>query len=1062
MIYRTSRILLEIVGVAIGGLLVVAALTIWRLSLAPLEGRFIRPVIERTINEADLGFAVKVTDARIEWRGFRPVLDLHFQGVNVSGQGGAAVGGFQDGTLGISVRQLVFGHAGVVTIDIHRPEITIVRDKSDHYALALGPGAAGREQSSNAAAAPAAAAGSSATNAFVALLQRFVEAPNDRSQVGRLQRVRLVDGRVLIDDRKLGLTWSVSKVNVDVLRTEGDVTAKIGTILDLPGSHARLSGQARYSPAGGKTQLSLDIDGLELAAAAPLANSLAPLSALAVPVSGRIHATLDHAGGLIEGGATLNGGPGKVVLPDYYPEPLAVQALGIDLHLTDGYRQLVLDRISIDLGDARMSATGTATFDGPSVAIDAKFDVANVPLARFDAIWPHGFAVGGRDWVIGHIPGGVIRNGTVHLSASGRTDAPDTIQATVLKGEFDYAGLEVHYFPPLPPVKSIAGHGVFDTRGMDLTIDSGTLQDIAVSGGAIALRGFDRDDRSIDVALSLDGPLRSALVVLDTKPLGYAHDLGIDPDLAFGHMNARANFSFPLVKTLTFRQIALGVKGRLDGVAVAGAVGRRDVTDGALDIALDKAGMTLAGKAKLSGVGVSLDWRENFEASQPTRSRIAFRSEVDDSGRSALAIVPPEIVTLHGAIGVDGLVTIARAGGTTLAATLDLGKASVGIDRFGLDKPAGEAATAGLSLEFVGDTIRRVSRLTIASHSLNLSGTADFAPDGSLSHAELPRVMTPRNDFALTVDAPAADSGAYTIAIKGSKLDLVPLLADKTPSPDSSSHTPLLDLTLALDRVLTGKENGLDAVQGSLRLAGGRLEQASLTAVAGKPVRFNFSPEGDVIALHFTAEDAGGALAGLDLTRGVRGGVLRLNGETNRSDGPRLTTGTIDMWNFRLTDAPIIARLVNAISLTGFMDLLTGQGLGFDRLSAGMSFADGKISFRDGRSAGALGIGFEGTVDLDQDKVALKGTVVPVDTFNRIVAAVPLLGDILTGGSRGGFFGWTYTVDGPTNDPSVSVNPLSMFAPGFLRNLFFLGPSAPAPKLDAAPESAAPPQPPGG
>jgi len=195
-------------------------------------------------------------------------------------------------------------------------------------------------------------------------------------------------------------------------------------------------------------------------------------------------------------------------------------------------------------------------------------------------------------------------------------------------------------------------------------------------------------------------------------------------------------------------------------------------------------------------------------------------------------------------------------------------------------------------------------------------------------------------------------------------------------------------------------------------------------------------------------------LWGLGLTRGVKGGTLHLDGATDPGHSPWRTTGTLDLRNFRLTDAPIAARLVNAVSPTGFMDLLRGQGLNFDRLSAEVDYADGKIGLRDGRSAGAFGISFEGNVDLDHDKIALKGTIVPVDTFNKIVAAIPIIGDALTGGSRGGFLGWTYSVAGATNDPQVSVNPLSVFAPGFLRNLFFLGPEQPKPKGQ---DAAAPP-----
>jgi hypothetical protein len=54
-----------------------------------------------------------------------------------------------------------------------------------------------------------------------------------------------------------------------------------------------------------------------------------------------------------------------------------------------------------------------------------------------------------------------------------------------------------------------------------------------------------------------------------------------------------------------------------------------------------------------------------------------------------------------------------------------------------------------------------------------------------------------------------------------------------------------------------------------------------------------------------------------------------------------------------------------------------------------------------------------------------------------VISSIPLIGDILTGGAGGGLFAFTYTIRGSFADPSVSVNPLSVLAPGFLRRLFF-------------------------
>ena len=1032
MIYRTGWLLLEIAGVLIGGVLVLAAIAVWRLSTAPVEARFIRPYLEQAINDANLGFTVQLAETRIEWHHFRPVLGVNFKGVSVTAPDGRPVAALQDGTLGISVKQLVFGRFSVVEIDLRKPEMTVVRSQDDHFAVRIGHGAGD---------VPASADGNAD---FGTVLQRFIEEPNDQSQFGRLRRVHLVDGKVTIDDRKLGISWSAPNVDIDIARGPKQTNAKVSVMLDLPHHAAHLAGQARYVRADGKIHLTLNVDDFDAAAAAPLAQALAPLSALAIPVGGRVQAILDKGGDLLTAQADLHGEQGQFVYPDWYSTPLALKAVDLKLRLADT-QHLVLDQMGIDLGDAKIKVTGTADFTGANIAIDAKADIANIPLARFDAIWPHGMAVGGRDWVTTHIPVGVINTATLRVAASGPQADPAQIQTTTVAGAFDYTGMEVQYFPSLPPIRGIAGHATFDAARMDLSIDSGMLEDIAVSKGVIAMTGLDQDDREIDIGLTAQGPAKTLLTILDMKPLGYAHDIGLDPAGASGKLDLRTSFRFPLIKSLLFRQIELGVKGTLDGIAAANVVGTRGVSDGAVMLVLDKTGMSLAGTAKMSGVPISFDWKESFLQSDKIRSHINFAAEPDDAGRAALALAPPDPVALKGKIAVKGAVTVDRAHNTTLDATADIGQADLSIDKFGLKKPEGEAGTADVSLIFNGDTIRRVPKLKIASSSLNLQGQVDFGADGSLQHAAFPRFASKRNDLALTVDAKPGAPQTYVLSAKGAQFDATPLLNAKSDG-QPSTHTPHLEMTVALDRLLTGAETKLDNVNGTLTLSGGRLDRADIKAVAGKPFTLSYLPDGDVIALHMAADDAGAALWGLGLTRGVKGGTLKLDGTTDPRRNPWLTTATLDLRDFRLTDAPIAARLVNAASPTGFMDLLRGQGLNFDRLSAEIDYANGKIGFRNGRSAGALGISFEGDLDMDSDKVALKGTIVPVDTFNKIVAAIPLIGDALTGGSRGGFLGVTYSVAGTTSDPKVSVNPLSALAPGFLRNLFFLGAEKPQPK----------------
>ena len=81
------------------------------------------------------------------------------------------------------------------------------------------------------------------------------------------------------------------------------------------------------------------------------------------------------------------------------------------------------------------------------------------------------------------------------------------------------------------------------------------------------------------------------------------------------------------------------------------------------------------------------------------------------------------------------------------------------------------------------------------------------------------------------------------------------------------------------------------------------------------------------------------------------------------------------------------------------------------------------------------------------------------------VGAVPILGDLLVSKKGEGIFGLTYAMKGNLNEPSLSVNPLSVLTPGIFRRIFeFATPKEPTPvpqpqpqpqaTVEAAPETA--------
>ena len=95
------------------------------------------------------------------------------------------------------------------------------------------------------------------------------------------------------------------------------------------------------------------------------------------------------------------------------------------------------------------------------------------------------------------------------------------------------------------------------------------------------------------------------------------------------------------------------------------------------------------------------------------------------------------------------------------------------------------------------------------------------------------------------------------------------------------------------------------------------------------------------------------------------------------------------------------------------------------------------IAIDKGRLSGSqIGLTARGRIDLDHARLDLDGTIVPIYGLNWALGKVPLVGQFLAGREGEGAFAVTYSVTGPTSDPQISVNPLAVLAPGFIRDLF--------------------------
>jgi hypothetical protein len=266
---------------------------------------------------------------------------------------------------------------------------------------------------------------------------------------------------------------------------------------------------------------------------------------------------------------------------------------------------------------------------------------------------------------------------------------------------------------------------------------------------------------------------------------------------------------------------------------------------------------------------------------------------------------------------------------------------------------------------------------------------------------------------------------------------------EETPPPKERKpkaerpQPPPLDIQLTVDRVWLGEQRWFDSVTATLLREPAGWRTVKVDAKVGpnlKRFEINYGQSKNYRDLVISSDDAGETLRTLGTIDNAMDGTLQVTGSEATADAP--LKGEILIENFRVTNAPVLARILSAASLTGIVQSMAGKGLQFDKFRVDYSMQDELITLHDGRARSAdLGLTIEGKVDLLLETLDLKGLIVPAYTINSLLANIPILGELF-GGPGGGLFAATYSVRGSLGDPSVGVNPLSVLTPGFLRYIF--------------------------
>lgn len=1042
MLRRTALILLELVAGLLLAVVLVGGFLAWRLTQqGPVAVDFITPYLTQELSrEGPVTLEVDATE--LAWAGFGTPVDIRVKGVEAHGASGALLAAVPEMRLGLSVPALLRGRVAPTRIDLVEPSLYAERTADGGFRLDIGndgsdPGAGARILSD--------------------LIDQMRRPPDPEATMGALRDLRITRGRLIVANLATDATWKVPRLDLRLRRDVRGVRGTVAADIDMGGKINQVAAEMTWRAQDGGIILRSDMTDLVPADFAEIAPVLHPLRALDVTLAGSILLELKSDLSPINLSLGLTGGKGRLSLPGQLPEPLDFDHVELHGTLDDAGRHLELTRFNLDMaGPADLTITGNARQRGRTIDLALTTELTGLSMADLPRYWPVGVKENTRRWMVENLADGAFDRVVFALEGSGPVDDMAAFDVAKMQGDFALSGFTVHYRRPLPPVTGVSATATFDGKSFDIAVKDGALLDMKAGPGMIRILGLDTDDtHSIDIRVALEGPLSSALTVLDHPPLGYAAKVNLVPDRVGGQAKADMHFAFPLVHNLTMDMVALDGKASLTDVSAPGIVSDIAATAGAMDLTVTGRDLHMVGTALLNGVPAQVEWVENFPADAPIGTQVRVRGRLDDEQRRRFRLDFPE--WLNGPAGIDMVYTSERTAdgrAQTIQADIDLTPSVLRIDLLKWRKEADKPGQGRVTVRFKDGKPLLIPAFVITTQELTAVGSMELrAADYGVSHLLLEQFKLGDSDARIDI-RDTDGKGGLAVDVRGAGFDVQPLrgkekgpdgkIIPPDPALENEAKTPL-SITFDLGRAVMGDDGK------EIRNAKGRMDRdariwyrTDLDADVGDKGRLTvrYAPDpadARVLTLMAETDDAGATLRGLDVISQIKGGKLTLIGRSDPKDAGQSIAGRATLTDYQVQDAPVLARLLSAASPRGFANFMSGQPIAFSRLSGDFLWHKDGITLREMRTSGSqVGLTLEGNVDLKRDDVALQGTIVPFSTVNKLLGAIPVLGDLLVGGEGQGLFAATYSVKGPADDLSVGVNPLAVLAPGFLRNLFFL------------------------
>lgn len=907
---------------------------------------------------------------------------------------------------------------------------------------------------------------------YVDWFESFLERFNAQEKIyaeSFINEISINDASVDVHEVDLGKKLSFKNVNIAFKRHLTNLEIRTEGLLDMKDRLAGLSVNAVYRPVSDKLNIDFDFSDFLLSDLLNAFENNAP--EMNLPIKGDFHFLVNFAQILQNKDDLINsldkavekivfhikGGQGEISFNQEEKFNYAVDSFALDGKISGGFDSVSIENAEFEIGGRKtllgLDIAGYKEYFFEKSLKDLKIiftaQIPELPMDELSKFWPKYLAEPAWQWCKDNLYGGLFKNAFFKFEF-GYDEKQNNLFLKDLSGKAEIENGNVSYLGEMPAVEHVYGEAFVTDSSIDVKIDKGVADGVIVDQGRVLLYDLNTPHNFIDIQIKGNSSISDALIFISHPPLEFTKSMGFDPEKIQGDVDLSLGLNFELHDHLKPEDVKVDVKAKLIDFKIPDVGDGKTFRSPELNLEVNSKGFVLLGEAFYDDIALNLVVNETF-ANRQYKSKAKMSFKLDDEVKKKLKIDMPVLNApyVEGYADVTADVTVLDNGRTLIDLEADLRHEAVDFSFLGFKKEKNQPGNIKVKLEFLNGKLLAVPDFGLTKQDFSLSGKMSLNSKGKLNKIDINRIEGEKISAKAKILL-SEKPEKITVDISGSSYNLTPLFEKKekkrsqnisaaNDSSDSVESLPDMDISIVVNSLWTNHKTPIKNFSGNVIIRKGLgIQEAHLLGNYGtdRSIKLNLDyvprPNGEYL-LSINSNNAGSTLRVLRLYEDMSGGILKIEAKRSRD---KKFVGHAQIRDFSLHNTPLMAKLLTVASLSGIVNLLTGEGLNFSHFDAPFEYQNETLLINDAKMFGnVLGLTGNGVYHKVSGKINIEGIVSPAYSLNSFIGKIPVVGTLLAG-KDGTVFALSYKIDGFIDDPKISINPLSMFSPNSIKDLF--------------------------